>query len=474
MKPILALFAFALLLAGCSNACTFGPAATPPVTPTPSTASKSWAPAVQVTSAPFGIDGLKLLVGPNDMLVAVWHQSATVNGAVQDQLVIANGNTSGTWGSPIVVLTGSNTRAALDAAIDARANMMLAWIENGAPPVVKAARVSPLTGVVGQVHQVGTAASFGGAGDLRLAMTLAGDAVAIWLGTPTNLPAILASRYAGATDSWDATSTRLNPATSAAKAPTIAIDGNANALASWIQATGGGVDALHQDCFNAASGKWGGYNVYSPTRDTTSTLPGPLPNTNAEFPNALFDSPGNALVIWSQEFAAVPGVNALGIMTQRYNRSLGQWEQPMRQDQPATTGVGGNFLPVLAASVNDGQAFGVWFYTPTLPMGAVHGIPYAGAFLNTQRIDTNATNTQVTSGPLKIGMAPDGEALAVWTQADGLYSRYRSFTGAWFSPVTKLGSSTDGLNTAVAMDSVSRGTVMWVDSNHTLWARRFQ
>ncbi len=66
-------------------------------------------------------------------------------------------------------------------------------------------------------------------------------------------------------------------------------------------------------------------------------------------------------MIWSQEFAAAPGVNAFGIMTQRYNRSLGQWEQPMRQDQPATTGVGGNFFPVLAASVNDGQAFGVWF-----------------------------------------------------------------------------------------------------------------
>ncbi len=94
MKPILALLVFALLLAGCSNACTFGPPATPPVTPIPSTASKSWAPPVQVTSAPFGIDGLKLLVGPNDMLVAVWHQSVIVNNSLQDQLVIANGDVS--------------------------------------------------------------------------------------------------------------------------------------------------------------------------------------------------------------------------------------------------------------------------------------------------------------------------------------------------------------------------------------------
>src|SRR5260370_23758423 len=104
--------------------------------------------------------------------------------------------------------------------------MLLAWIENGARPVVKAARVSPLTGVVGQVHQVGTAASSGRPGDLRLAMTLAGDAVAIWLGTPTNLPAILASRYAGATHRWGATSTRLNPPTSAAQGPPIALDCN--------------------------------------------------------------------------------------------------------------------------------------------------------------------------------------------------------------------------------------------------------
>jgi hypothetical protein len=462
MKARVALVLLAFLSAGCSNPCSFGPVAQPPVTAPPGAAGKSWAPAVKVATVDAGADGLKLLVGPNDMMVAVWHQAVAVNNSLQDQLVMVSGDTSGNWGQPLVVLAGSNGRSSLDATIDRMGNVLLAWIENGATPVVNAVRVSAFTGSALPVHQVGTAASVSGTGNLRLAMTPAGDAVAIWVGTPANLPAILVSRYAGATDTWDATSTRLNPATSPAGAPAVAIDGNGNALTSWIQASTTGVAAVHQDCFNAASGKWGGFFVQSPTNFGL-----------AAGPNAAFDSAGNALAIWSQAFS-----NALGIMTRRYNRAQGQWEQGFRQDQPSITGAGGNFLPQLAVSPNNNQGFAAWFYTPLLQRGAVYGLPYSGSFQNMQRIDTtvdpaNPSSGQVQNGGVKIAMAPDGEALAMWTQTDGLTARFRSFTGAWFSPVDKLSATTSATAIDIAMDSVSRGTAMWIDGT-ALMTRRFQ
>jgi hypothetical protein len=455
---------------------------------------------------------LKLLVGPNDVLVAVWWQGQ--GQSFVSHLMMAEGDTSGNWGPPLAIAGAFVGTSDLDATIDIYGNMLLAWIESPiyGPAVVKALRVSPLPGTVRQlyalgyqvspVQQLGTVASSseewrtGPRGpDLRLAGTPSGDAQLIWLGPPgpgtygspepippTTPFSILVKRYFANPRppdpvGWELGWTRLDSGTSPPSSPTIAVDSNGNALASWSQdgdcCTLPTID-LHRACYTAASHYWFGRETYSQR----------LQYQPAANPNAIFDSAGNLLVIWSEIFEG-----DYRIMTQRFNRVLGSWEQP----QPRSTLPGAALLPMLAASVNNGEAYAVWNYTPYYaPLGSGPGAVYGALWDSragwgpTERIDRGVDpagnpNSGVVWANAQIAMAPDGEALAVWSQTDGgVYARYRDSTGVWNFGYHLASTTTYfGLGPlAVVMDSHSRGTVMWIDPQaeytQTLWARRFR
>ena len=63
-------------------------------------------------------------------------------------------------------------------------------------------------------------------------------------------------------------------------------------------------------------------------------------------------------------------------------------------------------------------------------------------------------------------MAPDGEAVVVWMQADGIYAINRAHSGTWSAPqqIEKLTASpTVGAHPNVAIDSQGNAAMAWIE-----------
>ncbi len=467
------LVSMALMAGACSapmnTPCTFGPAPPPSNVGSPPTPGKKWGAPQPIASSPFAVDNLKILLGPNDTMVALWTQSALVNATWMSQLVEATQDNLGQWSTATTVLQGENSIGPMDAAIDQEGRVIAAWVDVGSAGVsIKAVRFSSFSGKPDTMapQQVGF---LGGnrTGSLRVAATPAGDAMALWIGSPTDQLAIEVSRFSGATNLWSASPRQLNGASNAA---VLALDANGNAAASWIQRESTGIDALHHQCFNAATQTWGGFAIYSLTN-----------YGSASAPTTLFDSVGNLVVLWSQTFG-----NGVGIEAQRYFRPQAQWEPPLRIDPSPPSG--GALYSRLAASPSNGLGYGLWFYTPgnTNLNGRVVGTPYnAGAgypWGQDVRLDQTVDPANPSLGGLVwslqgLAVAPDFEAFASWVQTDnGLYVVTKPQNGLWGNPmrVTSLSASPPlAAATVLLTDTAARATLVWIDNNK-IWASRYQ
>jgi hypothetical protein len=412
-----------------------------------------------------------LTLFPQGGALAIWHEQVTQSGFTSNS-IMGDFFADGRWNQPFVIAGGgSSYPEALDAVIDLRGNVLVAWVENGHPATVRAVRFDGFAS--GPVRMLGSATD--SPWQLRLATsrgdpTTPGDAMAIWTGQPSMQPSILVSRYASATDTWDPSPTRLNSAISAAQSPALAMDAAGNAVANWIQQNEAGAPALYHDCFNRMTQQWSGSDYLNVTIGAMSSA-------------TVFDAAGNAYVVLAQDITRPSGPAESRVVGLSYNRAEQRWEPRGDYDVGTTPGV--SFYPRLAASVYSGATFGIWFHTPDsslLARGAVYGNPLGWATAaSTIRMDDSADPANPSGqvlfsggvGLLGIAMAPDGEAVAVWNQADGIYVRNTTRTGVWGNR-QKIAANSNNPHTAIVMDEASRATLAWLDADGTLWATTYR
>jgi hypothetical protein len=370
----------------------------------------------------------------------------------------------GAFGSAQSVVNTTDYIGSADWAMDAHGNVVVVW-GDGYQDAIFARRFNAAGGQWGTVRSL--AHPVGGT-SVRVAMTSGGDAFAVWAATQSSSGAgqfIDASRYFAATDNWSGAPATLR----VAKTPTalnIALDSNSNAFVQWTQANPQNIRSVYQDCFNAETGGWGGASVANPTRYGEGL-----------FPVGAMDAAGNAFLVWSQAFATT-GVGTpsimLGVAARRYRRAAASWGAWQRIDSFSQ---GASYLAQVAPANNTGDAIVVWYYTAgSLTEGIVRFRQYSAAsdaWTLQSRLDTSTPSGPdpfhlrgtVIPSP-SVAMGPDGAAVVVWMQAEGIYGDVRSHSGTWSTPqeIEELAASpTVGAHPTVTVDDQENATMAWIE-----------
>jgi hypothetical protein len=460
----------ALWLSGC---CTLGPAPIPLAPTNPPFITRAWTvPVSLATYSPAVTGDTSKIIGDGNGDVAVLWTEVVVDGGRTFYRIMAASYAlaKGTFGAPQMVVNTTNTIGSSDWAMDAHGNIVLVWADSFQDAIF-ANRYDASTRKWGGTAR-GLAHPVGGS-SVRVAITPDGNALAVWAaGTSSLGPGnyIDASRYFTATDNWSGAPTVL-AVTKPASQLEIAMDANGNAFVQWEQTNAQGIRSVYQDCFNAVTGKWGSSNTLSLTR-----------YGEGRYPDGVMDAAGNSLVAWSQAFAAVtigaPSI-VLGVAAQRYNRALGTWDSWQRIDNATIeTSLGGSYLPQVVTADNTGDAIAVWWYSDgsSFVQGTVQFRQYSAAddaWTLGSRLD-NSTGSGPDPFHIKgtvlpfpsVAMAPDGEAVVVWMQAEGIYANNRSHNGTWSTPqqIEQLTASpTVGAHPTVTIDSQGNATVSWIE-----------
>jgi hypothetical protein len=299
-----------------------------------------------------------------------------------------------------------------------------------------------------------------------LAVDPSGNAIAVWSQSDGGLYGrynIWANRYTPA-GGWGAAELIETDSanTSNAEQPVVAIDPNGNALAVWRQ--------IYRGAFQIWS------NRYTPTGGWgTAALIGPVA-AEALGPQVAVDANGNALAVWHQkDIASLDGRSS--IWANRYTPT-GGWgtAELIETDDRGHAGgaqvaidANGNALAVWAQSdrAPSGRSY-VWYnrYTPSGGWGTAARIVAAG-----------------DAGAVRMAMDPDGNAVAVWRQYDGVRSnlwasRYNPL-GGWGTAEPIEARDEPAQVASVAMDPDGNALVVWQQGESTpsnllnIWANRF-
>ena len=296
--------------------------------------------------------------------------------------------------------------------------------------------------------------------DVRLAMTGTGKGIAVWRqDNGSGDYNIVSASYSAGTGVWSAPQV-IQLGTGDADTPQVAVDGNGNAVAVWLQFYGFGRFQVWANSYNAALGAWG--------------IPQAIQEgeTDSLAPQAAMDASGNAMVVWYQD----NGAYTYTIRANRYRARSGTWSGP----QVIQAGVDDAAYPQVALDAS-GNAVAVW-------------IQYNGAGqytvrTNRYRADTDAWEEaqviQMVAAEARdpqVGMDGAGNAVAIWIQdgGTGIYtvwaSRYSA--GVWTAPRVIQSGDTDATGPQVAVDSAGNAVSVWYQQesdtgDYTIRANRY-
>lgn len=148
---------------------------------------------------------------------------------------------SGTWAgvSPIPNTTGMPVNSP-QAGIDRAGNLVAIWREQqNLTFTVHASRRNAATGFWSAARKLGGDFATAVTTDFaQIAVDPAGNAIAVWMEGPTATSVVRTARYTQSNDTWIA-STSINPQPAPPEqAPTVAVDAEGRAMATWLQVEG--------------------------------------------------------------------------------------------------------------------------------------------------------------------------------------------------------------------------------------------
>jgi len=160
-----------------------------------------------------------------------------------------------------------------------------------------------------------------------------------------------------------------------------------------------------------------------------------------------------------------------------YDESVGKWGgADLVQTNPGDA-------DQISVSIDDaGNAIAVWVQqdgvTNLLDVWANHFVPGAGWGQNAVRIDTEDLGD--VSNP-RIAMGPNGNALVVWAQSDGLvnhvWAKRYTVSSGWGSSQKIEAGTGDAISPAISIGEAGSAMAVWPQlngaDNYDIWSSRF-
>ena len=374
-----------------------------------------------------------------------------------------------------------------DVAVDSKGNAIVVWAQAKDASMTIQSVERPAGGSWGAPRALSEPADLVASPQLAVA---GGAVVAVWTRYDVKNLIVQAASRDGRTRAWSA-STSLSSSGRDAQAPRIAVNARGDAVAVWasVGLTGWTVQAAYR----SAGGAW------------QSSVPLQLPQTGTAAPDVVIDDSGRAVAVW----AATSGS---GWRVQAASRSLdGTWTKASAISGPDATG---SIAPQLALEgTNDvlavwSRSVGARAVIEASTLGATKTVwnaaaqPFAvvnDALAPSVAVDkrgdgvivwTNAGQAGLSveasyrrsgkdwgrpqpvsgtaSGSLtpRVAIDPRGNAVTVWTQTVGGFSRVHSstFSGtgtAWSAARVLSRAGADSLTPQVALDGSGDGAVAW-------------
>ncbi|MGN6373153.1 MAG: PKD domain-containing protein [Solirubrobacteraceae bacterium] len=227
---------------------------------------------------------------------AIWKSNEVVESAYRPA--------SGSW-EPSVALSAGESYAP-QAAMDARGDAMVAWMHYDGSRYVDEAvyrAVGHDWGARLVISEEGE-----GSGDPEIALSPAGDAIAVWKGHSSGGEAVRAA-YRPAGQEWQLP-TNVSKVGIQAESLHVALDGHGDALLAWGGTHGAGGYELAQASYRPAGGEW--EEPMELSQEGQNAFPSDL----------VFDKRGNAAVVWERSNGSD------NIAQADYMPAGGSWQPP--------------------------------------------------------------------------------------------------------------------------------------------------
>jgi hypothetical protein len=276
-----------------------------------------------------------------------------------------------------------------------------------------------------------------------VAVTPNGTAVAIWVATEgADQRAKVRVRLPG--QGFGAVTT-LTPADgSDATAPTVAVDNNGNATLAWQESAGpGGIQTIRAAVVSSGAVAPGAPQTVS---NAANQSVGPVLAVGAG---------GTAVIVYTETLMAQQHVSAA-----IRNGAAGNFAAAV----PISADVAAPFAFTPSVAVDDaGDAVAVWMEVHTNPTVVANQRSAGGAFGAVGTVQEVSNSTTTSSTPV-VAMAPNGTAVAMWSQGSPSVVAYNERTpaGAWL-PDSKVASppGVSAFNPKLGFDGSGNAIAVW-------------
>jgi hypothetical protein len=408
--------------------------------------TRQWGTAILIEAGNEDASGPQVAFDASGNAVAVWFQSDGTNGRIWASWHVP---TQG-WATPELISPAMVTSAVPRVGADPSGNAIAVWRQK--TPTLFGAwanRYTPGTGW-GTAESIGAIDTAAGDFAIEVAVGPDGDAMSVWhQGDGTRLN-IWANHYTLG-GGWGTAELIESENGGSAKTPEVAMDANGNAIAVWRQSDG-------LVLFAAANrytpgGGWG-------TAQSIDNAPG-----NSSSPQVAADPAGNAMALWS----------GAGIRANRYALS-GGWgtAEDIRESLGGTQG---NQDVAVSA---DGTAIALWgqFDSTVTNVWANRYVPDNG-WGTAELIETNDS---AHAQHLQVAVDPNGNAVAVWKQSDGTRdniwaNQYVAGAGWATAELLETEDLGDAERPQIAVDPDGNAIAVWSQDDGmriNVWANRLE
>ncbi len=327
----------------------------------------------------------------------------------------------------------------------------------------------------------------------QVALDSHGDALAVWVQAYTNGPEIVESAFRPAGGSWQ-DPVALSEEDGRAGGPQVAFDAHGDAVATWLDESGGA--DLAEAASRPAGGSWqppvnisdgvsgsGAELAVDPAGDAVAVwgrgsviksafMPSggswepPVNLTeeafsayvHARISQVVFDSRGDATAIWTRD-----NNGAQNVVQASTKPAGGSWQPPVN----VSDGGGNTREPRLALDAQ-GDAVAVWEREDSTGHGLVQAStkPAGGDWQPLPLVDLSQEAGEEDSGEATVAMDPSGDVLAAWARRSGpkeaIETAYKPFGGNW-QPTVIIQEHSNEFEPQVTFNTQGEALLIWVD-----------
>ena len=400
----------------------------------------------------------KVAVDPAGDAIVVWSQWY---GADDTTGIWASRYAGAVWGNPVEIGSGFYPQVVADAA----GNAVAVWGQSNltaGSSSIQSRRFTPGVGwssarVIDAVANWGGQDILGVSGSI-VAMNPAGDAFVVWnrdlnYGVGSQIMVVRSVRGSD----WGTPVAIGRPVESRGPIPDVATDSMGNAIVVWSRYTGSVLPVVPPQV-------WASQYTVGVGWDSEQSID--LGTGLADNPHAVFDSKGDAVVIWNQRYGTRFHLWANTYVVGEGWRSATLVERSTGGVSAPQVVAYGNGNAIAVWSQGDGTRESVWSNVYLEGMGWRRATPI-DASLNDE------FNPQV-------GVDSGGNAMAVWQQWNGVrygvWSSSFEASDGWNKPTQLDNGSESAFSPQIAVNELGDGIAIWQQWNGTdfnIWASRY-